>query len=62
MFHSAAMEKLLSLEPAQSKQLANEELANENGVVLGFRVKGRVTKLWKLPKDNKKAMVPGGLL
>ena len=61
MFHSGAMEKLLSLEPAQSKQLANEELANENGVVLGFRVKGRVTKLCKLPKDNK-AMVPGGLL
>ncbi|CAE7905559.1 unnamed protein product [Symbiodinium sp. KB8] len=53
MFHSGAMEKLLSLEPAQSKQLANEELANENGVVLGFRVKGRVTKLCKLPKDNK---------
>ena len=22
-------------------------------MVLGFRVKGRVTKLWKLPKDTK---------
>ena len=41
MFRSGALEKLLSLEAAQSKQLADEELANENGVVLGFRVKGR---------------------
>jgi len=61
MFRSGALEKLLSLEAAQSKQLANEELANENGVVLGFRVKGRVTKLWNLPKDTK-AMVAGGLV
>ena len=53
MFRSGALEKLLSMEAEQSKQLADEELANENGVELGFRVKGRVTKLFKLPKDTK---------
>jgi len=59
MFRSGALEKLLSLEAEQSKQLAHDKIANENG--LGFRVKGRVTKLWNLPKDTK-AMVAGGLV
>ena len=53
MFRNGALEKLLSMEAEQSKQLADEELANENGVELGFRVKGRVTELFKLPKDTK---------
>eukprot|EP00439_Symbiodinium_sp_Y106_P030001 s6269_g3.t1 len=53
MFRNGALEELLSMEAEQSKQLADEELANENGVELGFRVKGRVTKLFKLPKDTK---------
>ena len=53
VFRSGALEKLLSMEAEQSKQLADEELANENGVELGFRVTGRVTKLFKLPKDTK---------
>ena len=53
MFRSGALEKLLSMEAEQSKQLADQELANENGEDLGFRVKGRVTKLLKLPKDTK---------
>ena len=53
MFRSGALEKLLSMEAEQPKQLADQELANENGEDLGFRVKGRVTKLLKLPKDTK---------
>jgi len=53
MFRSGALEKLLSMEAEQSKQLADEEVANENGEDLGLRVKGRVTKLFKLPKDTK---------
>ena len=53
MFRSGALEKLLSMEAEQSTQLADQELANENGEDLGFRVKGRVTKLLKLPKDTE---------